>query len=228
MKVLDSPGFIVDRLLAAAYMEAIGLLEEGVAGVDEIDMVMCEHGAWGMGPFQRMDAAGLDSLLAIVGSICRRGGCAGRVEPRATLADLVERGFLGRKTGRGFYGYGGAVPLPACPVDRRSFELPPLLADAMLAVAVRGGAVQAGSTEQYVFARILASWMNEAAHVYSAGVANGGDIDVAMREGAGFPRGPLAWSDDIGHRTVRGLLQSLGKVLGGGRYTPAELFANAP
>ena len=102
----------------------------------------------------------------------------------------------------GSTGMAGRHPLPACPVDRRSFELSPLLADAMTAVAMRGGAVRAGSTEQYIVSRVLSAWINEAGHVYSEGVASSDDIDLAMREAAGLPRGPLALADEIGHRSM--------------------------
>jgi 3-hydroxybutyryl-CoA dehydrogenase len=58
-------------------------------------------------------------------------------------------------------------------------------------------------------------------------VAGSDDIDLAMEKGAGYPKGPLAWADEIGHRTVRGLLTCLNGVCRDGRYEPSALFADA-
>ena len=139
----------------------------------------------------------------------------------------MEQGHLGRKTGRGCYLYDGEPPLPALMVDRRTFDLSPLLADVMAVFSARAGTQQTGSTERYIFCRILGAIMNEAGWVFSEGIATGGDIDEAMVHGLGYPQGPLAWADDVGHRTVRGLLKALNNDAGDNRYKPAPLFADA-
>ena len=59
---------------------------------------------------------------------------------------------------------------------------------------------------------------------FDDGVASSGDIDIAMVKGANYPKGPLAWSDDIGHRTVRGVLKAVNRLVKDGRYECAVLF----
>jgi 3-hydroxybutyryl-CoA dehydrogenase len=180
-----------------------------------------------MGPFELMDLIGLDVNLAATTSIWERSGKQARFEPHEIQQRLVEHGHVGRKSGRGFYLYDERGPFPAYVVDRRSFEMTPMLSETTFVLAVRAGAAEAGSTEQYAFGRILATIINEAGHVYSDGVAGSDDIDIAMTKGVNYPKGPLAWADDIGHRTIRGFLTALGGIAPGGRYAPAKLFANA-
>lgn len=220
VRAKDTPGFIVNRVARGYYLEALRLLGEGVAGVDEIDNVMRMHGRFKMGPFELMDLVGVDVNLAVCGSIWEQMGKPARFAPHEILQELVEQGHLGRKTARGFYVYDGDVRLPAYMVDRRSFELSPLLSDAMLSFSARAGAELIGSTEQYIFCRILGAIMNEAALALSDGVASRRDIDTAMVKGANYPKGPLAWADDVGCRTVRGLLKLLNEIVADGRYEP--------
>ena len=227
VRAKDTPGFIVNRVARGYYLEALRLLGEGVAGVDEIDAVMKRFGGFRMGPFELMDLVGLDVNLAVSTSVWEQMGKHARFTPHEIQLELVEQGALGRKSGRGFYLYEGEHPLPAHSVHRRSYELSPLLSDAMLAFATRAGAGEANSTEQYVFTRILGAILNEAGHAYSDGVAGSDDIDIAMLKGTNYPKGPLAWADTIGHRTVRGLLKTLNDKIGDGRYEPASLFAKA-
>ncbi len=227
VRAKDTPGFIVNRVARGYYLEALRLLGEGVAGVDEIDLVMRTHGAFRMGPFELMDLVGLDVNFAVSTSVWEQMDRHARFTPHDIQKSLVEQNHLGRKTGRGFYLYDGDTPIPAYPVERKSFQLSPLFSDAMLAFCVKAGATEATSTEQYVFSRILAAILNEAGSAYSASVASSDDIDTAMTKGTNYPRGPLAWADDIGHRTVRGVLNGLNASVEDERYEPAALFANA-
>lgn len=222
--VKDTPGFIVNRVARGFYLESLRMLGEGVAGVDEIDVVLRTHGGFRMGPFELMDLVGLDVNFAVSTSVWQQLGKPTRLEPHGIQASLVERGHLGRKSGRGFYDYGHDAPIAAQGVDRRSFELSPLLSDAMLVFATRAGAIEAGATEQYILCRVLGAIINEAALAYAEQVASPADIDIAMVKGTNYPKGPLAWADDIGHRTVRGLLKGLNSAVGDGRYEPAALF----
>ncbi len=221
----DTPGFIVNRVARGYYLEALRLLGEGVAGVDEIDNVMRTHGGFKMGPFELMDLVGLDVNLAVSTSVWEQMAHHPRFTPHEIQRGLVDRGHLGRKTGRGFYAYEAGKPLLAAyPVDRRSFHVSPLLSGAIKAFAERAGAARAGSTEQYIFARILAAVLNEAALALDEGVASREDIDIAMKLGTNYPKGPLAWSEEIGLRTVRGLLTELDSTNAPGRYPSARWF----
>ena len=224
VRVKDSPGFVVNRVARGYYLEALRLLEEGVSGVDEIDATMRILGGFKMGPFALMDLIGLDVSLASSESIWERLGKPVRLEPHPIQRKLVEQGHLGRKTGRGFYFYLDDLALPAYPVDRRSFEVSPLLSDAMLSFVEKGGSDRASATEQYIFCRILGAIVNEAGFAFEEGVASRKDIDIAMMKGANYPKGPLGWSDDIGHRTIRGVLKALNRVFPSGRYKCAPTF----
>ncbi len=225
VRVKDTPGFIVNRVARGFYLEALRLLGEGVGGVDEIDFVMKRHGGFKMGPFELMDLVGLDVNLAVSTSVWEQFDRATRFTPHDIQRTLVEQGHLGRKSGRGFYAYrDGAPPIPACIVDRQSFQLTPLLSDAMLAFCRRAGAESATSTEQFILTRILSAVINEAGHALTDGIASREDIDTAMKKGTNYPKGPLIWADEIGPRTVRGVLSSLNETVDDGRYEPADWF----
>ncbi|UCF33816.1 MAG: hypothetical protein JSV78_00610, partial [Phycisphaerales bacterium] len=225
VRVTDSPGFVVRRIEGVFFLEAMRLLDEGVAGVDEIDGILRKHGHLKGGPFEHMDALGLDAVLALLESIHKRSGGKGRFEPHPVLRKLVGAGQTGRPSGAGFYDYRFKHPVPALMVDRKSFQLDPLLSDALLSFTRKGGAPQTTSTEQYVFARILAAVINEAGFVHAEAVATSGDVDAAMVEGSVFPRGPLAWADDIGHNTTAGVLKALNGNADDNRFEACPLFA---
>ena len=227
VRAKDTPGFIVNRVARGFYLEALRLLGEGVAGVNEIDAVMRNHVGFKMGPFELMDLIGVDVNLAVSGSVWEQFDRHPRFTPHPIQKELVDAGHLGRKSGRGFYGHEGETPIPAYPVDRRSFELSPLLGDAAAAFCATAGAVDANQTERYVLCRILGAIINEAGSAFSAGVASADDIDTAMINGTNYPKGPLAWADEIGPRTVRGLLRLLNEFVDDNRYEPSALFAKA-
>ncbi len=225
VRAKDTPGFIVNRVARGYYLEAFRLLGEGVAGIDEIDNVMRTHGGFKMGPFELMDLVGLDVNLTVSTSVWEQMNRHPRFAPHDIQRNLVAGGHLGRKSGRGFYSYQDGHPLPAVAVDRRSFSLSPLLSDAMRNFCERAGAGRAGATEQYVFSRILAAILNEAAYAFSENVATREDIDVAMVKGTNYPKGPMVWIEEIGSWTVRGVMKGFHDSYCDGRYEPAAMFA---
>ncbi|MCS7479090.1 3-hydroxyacyl-CoA dehydrogenase family protein [Umezawaea endophytica] len=103
IEVRDSPGFATSRLGVAVGMEAIRMLEEGVASAEDIDTGMRLGYGWPMGPLKLTDLVGLDVRLAIAKHLAAELGP--RFEPPALLRDKVDRGELGRKTGRGFFAW---------------------------------------------------------------------------------------------------------------------------
>jgi len=228
VRAKDTPGFIVNRVARGFYLEALRLLGEGVAGVDEIDQVMKNHGKFRMGPFELMDLVGLDVNLAVSTSVWEQMDQHPRFTPHEIQRKLVEQGHLGRKSKQGFYLYhDDNPPHSALPVDRQSFELSPLLVDVMRVFTIKACESEMTGTEQYIFSRILSAIINEAGMAYSDGVASSDDIDIAMMKGTNYPKGPLAWADEIGHRNVRGVLKSLNDHVDDKRYTPAPLYQNA-
>jgi 3-hydroxybutyryl-CoA dehydrogenase len=101
--VLDRPGFASSRLGIAIGMEAIRMLEEGVASAADIDQAMVLGYGFPMGPLRLTDLVGLDVRLAIAEYLSKTLGP--RFEPPALLRRLVAEGKLGKKSGQGFYAW---------------------------------------------------------------------------------------------------------------------------
>ena len=101
--VRDVQGFVVTRAMTAFLVECMRILEEGVATQEEIDRAIRLGLHHPMGPFQLADYVGLDTLLSIADSLAQALG--ERFRPPVRLRRLVEAGYLGRKSGRGFYPY---------------------------------------------------------------------------------------------------------------------------
>ena len=107
----DFPAFIVNRVLAPMINEAVYTLYEGVGTVEAIDTAMKLGANHPMGPLQLGDFMGLDTVLAIMNTL-HEGLADSKYRPCPLLVKYVEAGWLGRKTGRGFYDYRGDVPVP--------------------------------------------------------------------------------------------------------------------
>ena len=107
----DFPGFIVNRILLPMINEAIYVLMEGVADIQEIDQGMKQGCGHPMGPFQLADFIGLDTCLAIM-KILHEGFGDTKYRPCPLLVKYVEAGWYGKKTGKGFYDYSDKKPIP--------------------------------------------------------------------------------------------------------------------
>jgi 3-hydroxybutyryl-CoA dehydrogenase len=194
----DTPGFIVNRIARPFYGEAIRLLDEGVADVATIDWALKEYGKFRMGPFELMDFIGNDVNYAVTRSVFESMFFDPRYKPSLTQQRLVDAGFLGRKTGRGYYDH-------------------------------RAGAVNPQPTRDpavglLVFERILAMLINEAVDAVLMRVASADDIDLAMTKGVSYPKGLLAWANEIGLARVLGWLERLQAEYGEDRYRPSPLL----
>ncbi|MAZ84651.1 MAG: 3-hydroxybutyryl-CoA dehydrogenase [Hoeflea sp.] len=107
----DFPAFIVNRILLPMINEAIYTLYEGVGSVEAIDTAMKLGANHPMGPLQLADFIGLDTCLSIM-QVLYDGLADSKYRPCPLLVKYVEAGWLGRKSGRGFYDYRGETPVP--------------------------------------------------------------------------------------------------------------------
>jgi len=100
----DAPGFIVNRVARHYYLEAMKLVEQGIASIETVDEIM-EATGFKMGPFKLMDLIGMDVNLAVSKSMYEAFNEAERFTPSPIQIDKVAKGELGKKTGKGFYTY---------------------------------------------------------------------------------------------------------------------------
>ena len=194
----DTPGFIVNRVARPFYGEAVRIYEEGFADPATIDWAMTELGGFRMGPFTLMDFIGHDVNYAVTESVFEAFYYDPRYRPNFTQKRLVEAGWLGRKTGRGFYSYeeGAEKPLPN--EDRELGE--------------------------NILWRILVMLINEAADALYLGIASKEDIDLAMTKGVNYPKGLLRWADEKGIQHCVDTLDRLQAEYGEDRYRCSPLL----
>jgi 3-hydroxybutyryl-CoA dehydrogenase len=107
----DFPAFIVNRILLPMINEAVYTLYEGVGSVEAIDTAMRLGANHPMGPLELADFIGLDTCLAVM-QVLYDGLADSKYRPCPLLVKYVEAGWLGRKSGRGFYDYNGETPIP--------------------------------------------------------------------------------------------------------------------
>jgi 3-hydroxybutyryl-CoA dehydrogenase len=112
VRATSTPGFIVNRVARPFYAEALRLLLEQAADPASIDAVMRESGGFRMGPFELMDLIGHDVNFAVTQSVFEAYYNDPRFSPSIIQKELLNAGFLGRKSGRGFYSYGPDVTAP--------------------------------------------------------------------------------------------------------------------
>lgn len=103
--VTDTPGFIVNRIARPYYNEALRILGDNVASVEQIDRIMKQAGGFKMGPFELQDMIGIDINFATTQSVYTDFFHEGRFKPSRIQQRMVQAGSLGRKTGDGFYDY---------------------------------------------------------------------------------------------------------------------------
>jgi len=179
----DTPGFIVNRVARPYYGEALRILEEGIADVATIDWAMTTLGGFRMGPFTLMDFIGNDVNYTVTETVFQSFFYDPRYKPSFTQKRLSEAGWLGRKTGRGYYDYSEGATNPIAEQDE--------------------------ALGKVIFARILVMLINEAADALYLRIASRDDIDLAMTKGVNYPKGLLHWADEIGIENCVHMLDAL-------------------
>ncbi len=309
----STPGFIVNRVARPYYAEALRVVAEGAADPATIDAVMRESGGFRMGPFELMDMIGHDVNFAVTRSVWNAFFNDPRFLPSLIQQELVDAGYLGKKSGRGFYDYreGASKPEahtePAHALPSRlvicgdspaaqalaarlqaasvAFERTPSsdgriaeAGDAVIYVtdgrsatqraaeggvantvlidlaldyklATRSALASAGQCSEaarqsacallqaasfkvscvgdvpgLMVMRTLAMLANEAADAVYQGVCSAKSADDAMRLGVNYPRGPLAWADQVGLAAICQVLKHLNAIYGEDRYRMSPLI----
>lgn len=208
VQAADTPGFIVNRVARPYYLEAMRILGDGAADMEEIDAAMRDAG-FRMGPIELIDTIGTDVNLSVSEEIYEAFLRDPRYRPHPLQRLVVDAGRLGRKSGGGFYDYGadGARGAPWAGLTQLAGDL------------------QAGHLRaEQISTRVLAALVNEAASAVEDGVAGPEAIDTAMRLGANYPFGPLEWGERIGLARVVETLDGLLREVPDGRYGVVPLL----
>jgi len=168
----DTPGFIVNRVARPFYGEALRIYEEGVADFATIDWSLKTIGGFRMGPFELMDFIGNDVNYTVTETVFTAFYFDPRYKPAFTQKRFAEAGYLGRKSGKGYYDYSEGASKPSPKKDKE--------------------------IGQQIFDRVIVMLINEAADALFLNIASAEDIDNAMTKGVNYPKGLLAWANEKG------------------------------
>jgi 3-hydroxybutyryl-CoA dehydrogenase len=194
----DTPGFIVNRIARPFYGEAIRIMEEGIADIATIDWAMTAVGGFRMGPFTLTDYIGHDVNYVVTETVFTSFFFDPRYKPSFSQKRLLEAGWLGRKSGRGFYNYAEGAEQPQPDKDVAQGER--------------------------IFRRVLAMLINEAADALYLNVASAADLETAMTKGVNYPKGLLQWCDEWGAENCLRLLDELYDTYREDRYRASALL----
>tara|TARA_B110000114_G_scaffold87808_1_gene92698 strand:+ start:3818 stop:4990 length:1173 start_codon:yes stop_codon:yes gene_type:complete len=172
----DTPGFIVNRVARPFYGEALRIYEEGIADFATIDYSLKTLGGFRMGPFELMDFIGNDVNYTVTETVFKAFYFDPRYRPAFTQKRFAEAGYLGRKSGIGYYEYDeNGKKVESNDLDLSAVE---------------------NSLSVSIFNRVLVMLINEAADALFFNIASAEDIDNAMTKGVNYPKGLLAWADE--------------------------------
>ncbi len=193
----DTPGFIVNRIARPFYSEALRMLDEGIADIATIDYAMTVKAGFRMGPFTLMDFIGHDVNFEVTRSMYEAYFHEPRYRPSFSQQQLVHAGYLGKKTGKGFYNY----TIDEGKEPNRDTDFCSMITN-----------------------RIVCMLINEAADALYLGVASRDEIDTAMTKGVNYPKGLLSWADELGIQHVCKTIDDLYNVYHEDRYRVSPLL----
>lgn len=196
----DTPGFIVNRVARPFYSEALRIYEEGMADCATIDAAMTSVGGFKMGPFTLMDFIGHDVNYRVTESVFNSFFYDPRFKPSLSQKRLFEAGYNGKKTGRGFYNYAEGAEQTKPNEDK--------------------------ALQQKIVDRILAMLINEAADALFLNIATREDLEIAMTKGVNYPKGLMAWGDEIGWEKILSQLDELYHYYHEDRYRASPWIRN--
>ncbi|MBK8885780.1 MAG: 3-hydroxybutyryl-CoA dehydrogenase [Saprospiraceae bacterium] len=194
----DTPGFIVNKVARPFYSEAIRILEEGIADVVTIDQAMTQNG-FKMGPFTLMDFIGHDVNYRVTESVWKSFFYDSRYRPSFTQLRLLEAGYLGKKSGKGFYDY---------TIENTIKQ------------------VEDASLKNSIFLRIISMLINEAADTVWQQICSKDDVELAMKLGVNYPKGLLEWGSELGYQKIVDHLDDLHQTYGEERYRVCRYLRN--
>jgi len=194
----DTPGFIVNKVARPFYSEAIRILEEGIAEVVTIDQAMTENG-FKMGPFTLMDFIGHDVNYRVTESVWKSFFYDSKYRPSFTQLRLLEAGYLGKKSGKGFYDY---------TIENTIKQ------------------VEDASLKNSIFLRIISMLINEAADTVWQQICSKDDVELAMKLGVNYPKGLLEWGSELGYQKIVDHLDDLHQTYGEERYRVCRYLRN--
>lgn len=197
----DTPGFIVNRVARPFYGEAIRIYEEGIADIPTIDWALTKLGGFRMGPFTLTDYIGHDVNYVVTETVFQSFFYDPRYKPSFSQKRLLEAGWLGRKTGRGFYNYAEDVEQPQPNKDE--------------------------ALGQQIVERVVAMLINEAVDALHLNIASAEDLELAMTKGVNYPKGLLAWCDEWTATKALNILDELYQNYGEDRYRASILLRKA-
>lgn len=194
----DIPGFIVNRIARPYYGEGLRIVEENIATPEQVDEAMKTLGNFKMGPFELMDLIGVDVNFAVTTTVYKDYFYDPKYKPSLLQQRMSEAKLHGRKTGKGFYDYNEGAEKPVAQKDETLY--------------------------QQIYLRIISMLINEAVEAKRLGVANDGDIELAMQKGVNYPKGLLSWGKEIGYSKISETLQNLYNEYQEERYRQSPLL----
>ena len=153
-----------------------------------------------MGPFELMDMIGHDVNYVVTETVWKQFYYDPKFKPALSQKRLLEAGFLGKKSGRGFYNYNDKEEITPANYTTELGEM--------------------------IFKRILAMLINEAADTLYLGIASREDIDLAMTKGVNYPKGLLKWADEMGIENIVNQLRALYDFYEEDRYRISPMLKN--